>query len=115
MKTASTVQCVDFPCLDTRRTSYLLPDVDVNPVNISILLISEAAPENPADYYYAGKNAPFAQTTLLAFQDAGAKVTSIEDIRLFGSCRDSVHGCHGFHGFTRKKALKIRVFPCPSV
>ena len=30
--------------------------------------------------------------------------------RLFVSCRDSVHGRHGFHGVTRKRPLKIRVF-----
>ena len=80
MKPASIVQCKDFPCLDTRRASYLIPAIDIDPAKVSILLISEAAPENPADYYYAGESALFAQTTLLAFQDAGAKVQSVEDI-----------------------------------
>ena len=80
MKTINLVQCLDFPCLDTRRESYLVLDVDIDPAKISILLISEAAPENPADHYYAGESALFAQTTLLAFQDAGAKVASIRDI-----------------------------------
>ncbi len=80
MKTADVVQCVDFPCLDTRRAGHLLPDVDVDPAKVAIVLISEAAPENPADGYYAGPEALFAQTTLLAFQEAGAKVTSIQDI-----------------------------------
>jgi uracil-DNA glycosylase len=84
MKVNSIVQCADFPCLDTRRGSYLVPDVDIDPEKVSILLISEAAPENPADYYYAGENALFAQTTLLAFQDAGAKVASIQDILAMG-------------------------------
>jgi uracil-DNA glycosylase len=73
-------QCTDFPCLDTRRESYLIPDITIDPTKVSILLISEAAPENPADYYYAGENALFARTTLLAFQDAGAKVASVQDI-----------------------------------
>jgi uracil-DNA glycosylase len=84
MKVNSVLQCADFPCLDTRRASYLVPDVDIDPDKVSILLISEAAPENPADYYYAGENALFAQTTLLAFQDAGAKVASIQDILAMG-------------------------------
>jgi uracil-DNA glycosylase len=74
------IQCVDFPCLDTRRASYLVPNIYIDPAKVFILLISEAAPENLADYYYAGENALFAQTTLLAFQDAGAKVASISDI-----------------------------------
>lgn len=80
MKPASLVQCKDFPCLDTRRASYLIPAIDIDPAKVSILLISEAAPENPADYYYAGPNALFARTTMLAFQDAGAKVQSMQDI-----------------------------------
>jgi len=80
MKAGNYIQCTDFPCLDTRRESYLVPAVDIDPAKVSILLISEAAPETPADYYYAGENALFAQTTVLAFQDAGAKVQSVEDI-----------------------------------
>ena len=80
MKTASVVQCEDFPCLDTRRASYLIPAIDINPARVSILLISEAAPENSTDNYYAGESALFARTTLLAFQDGGAKVESVGDI-----------------------------------
>jgi uracil-DNA glycosylase len=80
MKTNGFIQCLDFPCLDTRRASYLVPDVDLDLAKVSILLISEAAPENPTDGYYTGPEALFAQTTLLAFQDAGAKVASIQDI-----------------------------------
>jgi uracil-DNA glycosylase len=80
MRTVSTVKCVDFPCLDTRRSSYLIPNIEIDPARVSILLISEAAPEKPSDYYYAGPEALFAQTTLLAFQDAGAKVKSIQDV-----------------------------------
>jgi uracil-DNA glycosylase len=80
MKPTSIVQCLDFPCLDIRRASYLVPDIDIDLAKVSILLISEAAPENPADYYYAGESALFAQTTILAFQDSGAKVESVQDI-----------------------------------
>lgn len=80
MKPASVVQCSDFPCADTRRSSYLVPTVDIDPDRVSVVLISEAAPENPGDHYYAGGDALFARTTLLAFQDAGVKVASIQDI-----------------------------------
>jgi uracil-DNA glycosylase len=52
----------------------------VDPAKISIILISEAAPASPADYYYAPGNPLFAQTTVLAFQDAGAQVASIQDV-----------------------------------
>jgi uracil-DNA glycosylase len=80
MKPNATVKCADFPCTDTSRLSYLVPSLEVDPVHVSIMLISEAVPVNPEDYYYAGANALFARTTLLAFQDAGAKVDSILDI-----------------------------------
>jgi uracil-DNA glycosylase len=48
--------------------------------DIGIVLISEAAPPDPKDYYYVGKGALFEQTTVLAFQDAGAKVSTVRDI-----------------------------------
>jgi uracil-DNA glycosylase len=84
MKTADFVQCADFPCLDIRRESYHMPRVEVDPNSISILLISEAAPEKASDHYYAGTEALFARTTLLAFQDAGVKMGSIEDLLKMG-------------------------------
>jgi uracil-DNA glycosylase len=80
MNVNQAVKCADFPCLDIRRQSYLIPGIVIDPKRVSILLISEASPENPADYYYAGPNALFARTTLLAFQDAGANVSSIQNI-----------------------------------
>jgi len=84
MRPNATVKCVNFPCIDTSRSSYLVPALEIDPARISILLISEAAPVKPQDYYYAGADALFAQTTLLAFQDAGAKVGSIDDILNLG-------------------------------
>ena len=80
MKTSDSVQCKDFPCLDIHRQSHLIPDIVMDPAQISILLISEANPENLADHYYAGPDALFARTTVLAFQDAGTKVESVQDI-----------------------------------
>ncbi|MGD0611194.1 MAG: uracil-DNA glycosylase family protein [Anaerolineales bacterium] len=80
MKVGSDVKCVDFPCGDTRRSSYVLPEVRVDPADISVLLISETAPEKLGDYYYAGQDALFAQTTVLAFQDAGLRVVAVQDI-----------------------------------
>ena len=84
MKIDAEVKCVDFPCLDTSRASYLVPGMEIDPSAVSILLISEAAPVNPEDYYYAGADALFARTTVLAFQDAGAKVASVQDILNLG-------------------------------
>jgi len=43
-------------------------------------MISEAAPAGLDDYYYAEGNPLFAQTTVQAFNDAGADVSSMQDI-----------------------------------
>jgi uracil-DNA glycosylase len=84
MKPNATIKCLDFPCTDTNHSSYLVPSLEIDPAHVSILLISEAAPVKPEDHYYAGGDALFARTTLLAFQDAGAKVDSIDDILKLG-------------------------------
>jgi uracil-DNA glycosylase len=80
MRPSEQIACTDFPCLDVRHECYLIPDVDLDPSRISIVMISEAAPPDPTDYYYAGGEALFEQTTVQAFQDAGTDVTSIQDI-----------------------------------
>jgi len=43
-------------------------------------MVSECAPANPSDYYYAKGEPLFAKTTLEAFQDAGVQVSSINDL-----------------------------------
>jgi uracil-DNA glycosylase len=84
MKPNTTVKCMDFPCTDTNRLSYLVPSLEIDAARVSILLISEAAPANPMNDYYAGADALFARTTLLAFQDAGAKAACMQDILNLG-------------------------------
>jgi len=63
---------------------YVIPEIDVHPDAVSIVLISEAAPASLSDYYYAPGDALFQQTTLQAFQDAGAQVSSMQDILALG-------------------------------
>ena len=74
------IGCKTFPCNDVRHECYRLPSVDLNPHEISIVLISEAAPPDPGDYYYAAGDPLFQRTTVQAFNDAGAGVSSVEDI-----------------------------------
>jgi uracil-DNA glycosylase len=80
MQVNTSVQCIDFPCQDVNHNSYIVPGVEIDPAAVSIILISEAAPPELSDYYYARGSSLFEQTTVLAFQDAGAHVTSIQDI-----------------------------------
>jgi uracil-DNA glycosylase len=83
MRVNQCVGCVDFPCAGVRRESYLVPDVEVKPDEITVVLISEAAPPDPRDYYYA-KGGLFEQTTVQAFRDAGTQVSSVHDILKLG-------------------------------
>ncbi len=80
MRTSQAVSCENFPCTDVNHSCYIVPDIDLDPLAVSIVMISEAAPADPKDYFYASANALFQQTTLLAFQDAGAPANSMQDL-----------------------------------
>ena len=80
MKVDQQIGCQRFPCNDVRHDCYLVPSIAVDPDDISVVLISEAAPIDPDDYYYARGEPLFAQNTIEAFNQAGLDVTSIEDI-----------------------------------
>jgi uracil-DNA glycosylase len=84
MRISDELGCTDFPCTDVNYAGYRIPDLEIDPATISIVLISEASPVDPADDYYAnGAPQPgslFEQTTVLAFQDAGVQVTSLQEL-----------------------------------
>jgi hypothetical protein len=84
MRMSQRLHCATFPCLDIKTESYRVPGLDLDPAAIRLILISEAAPDRRGDYYYARGNPLIQQTTVLAFQDAGAAVTSIRDIVRLG-------------------------------
>jgi uracil-DNA glycosylase len=80
MRVSECVGCKALSCPDVRHECYIVPDIDVNPEEVSIVMISEAAPPDPANYYYAADEALFQLTTEQAFKDAGAKIESFQDI-----------------------------------
>lgn len=80
MRVSQCVGCRAFPCSDVKHDCYVVPSVSLKPETISIVMVSEAAPANPDDYYYAKGNPLFQQTTVQAFNDAGANVSSVKDI-----------------------------------
>lgn len=80
MRVSEFVRCTEFPCEDVKHECYIVPDINVEPGEISIMMISEAAPANLGDYYYANGEALFQQTTVQAFNRAGADVSSIQDV-----------------------------------
>jgi uracil-DNA glycosylase len=103
MNVCANIRCEGFPCTGVNHDAYVVPDVDVDPETISIVLISEAAPPNSADYYYAPGDPLFQQTTVQAFQDAGAEVASIQEILELGVYLTSAVKC-GKVGYTIKAA-----------
>ncbi len=80
MRPSDCVGCKQFPCTDVRHEGYVIPGVELQPEGISVILISEAAPADPRDDYYAEGDPLFQQTTVAAFRDAGAEISSIQDI-----------------------------------
>lgn len=84
MHPAACIGCDQFSCPDINHQGYQVPDIELDPQTVRIMLISEAAPPDKDDYYYASGNPLFAQTTVQAFQDAGASVDSLEDLFKLG-------------------------------
>jgi uracil-DNA glycosylase len=74
------VACKDFPCSDVSHDRYAVPDIEIAPERVSIVMISEAAPADPADRYYAGGGSLFEKTTVQAFNDAGVDFATMQDI-----------------------------------
>ena len=80
MNPSKCVKCADFPCLDVNKDCHLVPNIEVDPAKIKALMVSEAPPAEPNDYFYAKDNPFYMQTTAQAFKDAGFEVKSIEDV-----------------------------------
>ncbi|MBN2180294.1 MAG: uracil-DNA glycosylase [Sedimentisphaerales bacterium] len=80
MRVNKCIGCENFPCDDVNKNCYIIPKISVKPEAIKIIMISEASPKDLSDDFYAKGNPLYAQTTIQAFMDAGAKVTSMKDI-----------------------------------
>ena len=76
----SSIQCLDFPCVDVKHGNFSVAQIQIDPEKITVFLISEAAPANLVDAYYQGEEALFARTTVQAFRDAGAQVNNMQDV-----------------------------------
>jgi uracil-DNA glycosylase len=111
MRISECIGCTTFPCVDVRHDLYAVPDVNIDAEKVSIVLISEAAPADPADYYYAAGNPLFQQTTVQAFEDAGADVSSVQDILRLGVYLTTAVKCgktgYGIQTATIKECARI--------
>lgn len=84
MKISDHVSCIDFPCVEARQESYLVPDLEVDPMAIKIMLISETAATNLMDNYYFTCDALYARTTVQAFKEAGVAVSNVQELLRMG-------------------------------
>ncbi|HSP74254.1 MAG TPA: hypothetical protein VLN26_17925 [Gaiellaceae bacterium] len=80
MQPSALIRCADGPCADVVRGRFAVPEIELDPDAVRIVLIAEAAPSRSADWYFAGADALYAQTTVQAFRDAGEVVASIRDV-----------------------------------
>lgn len=80
MRASDCIRCDRFPCPDVKHDCFLAPDIIVKPEAISMIMISEASPDNASDYYYAKNNPLFERTTLQAFHDAGFEAASVGEL-----------------------------------
>jgi len=111
MRVSKCIGCETFPCADVKHECYILPEVEVDPANIRLVLISEAAPDDPADYYYAGNKPQFEKTTLQAFNQAGVGVSSLQALLDLGIYFTTAVKCgktgYGIKAATVKECSRI--------
>ncbi len=74
------VRCTGFPCADGLHERYAIPAIELDAASVRLVLISECAAALPEDDYYAPGDPLFARTTLQAFEDAGLKVRSLDEL-----------------------------------
>lgn len=120
MKVSETIACTNFPCQDINVDHYVIPALDLDPAKVRLLMISEAAPADPGDYYYAGRESSFERTTLAAFKEAGANVSTFHQILDLGVYLTSAVKCgkttYGIKAGTIKECShileeEIAIFP----
>ena len=80
MNVGDLVWCDSFSCVDVDHDRYTVPPGPVKLDEVTILMVAEAPPPDPKDWFYAGDDALFARTTVQAFRDAGEDVSSIRDV-----------------------------------
>lgn len=57
------------------------PDCELNAEKIKVIMINEAPPQNPDDWFYSSAESPdYMKTTFALFENAGVGVKSISDI-----------------------------------
>lgn len=61
-----------------------LNDIEIDPHSIKAIMINEVVPVNSSDDFYGGKDADYLKTTIPLLQNAGADVSSADEILKMG-------------------------------
>jgi hypothetical protein len=69
VRSGSLLTCDGMPCADVDHGSHVVPEIELDPGRIRILMVSEAAPAHVEDWFYSGPDALFAEVTVEAFCD----------------------------------------------
>jgi len=105
------VVCETYPCADVKHECHLVPSIAIDPKKVRLVLISEATPPDSNDYYYAAGQPLFQETTVQAFRDAGASVSSVRDILKSGVYLTTAVKCgktgYGIKAGTIKECSKL--------
>ena len=74
MNVAELVRCDALSCVDVAHDRYAVPAGPANPDDVTIVMVAEASPPDPADWL----------TTVDAFRDAGEEVETLDDVQALG-------------------------------
>ncbi len=74
MNVARLVRCETLSCFDVAHDRYAVPAGPPDPDTVTIVMVAEAPPPDPADWL----------TTVEAFRDAGEEVESLDDVEALG-------------------------------
>ena len=74
------LKCTELSCADIDAKCFIKPEIEIDCDKVSIIMISECAPEHLEDYFYSNEKSLFEETTVQAFNDAGADVSNIQEI-----------------------------------
>lgn len=84
MRVDEVVRCHDRDCIQVDLVRHAVPNIEVDTARVRVVMVYETVAPDPTDDLDAGDDALFARTTLQAFRDAGADVSSLRDLADLG-------------------------------
>jgi hypothetical protein len=106
MRPSDHIHCPDFPCSDVQHENFSVPGINLQPDQVRIVMICEAAPADRGDDFYATPAGLFAQTTVKAFNFAGVQAASIQDLLAEGIYCTSAVKCSKVGERLKKKTVQ---------